>query len=541
MPVRVRRRTWIIGSIAVGTLAVLGGLIAAAHLPLTSERLRLTAESILAERLEGKVELESLTLRLLPEPHVVGTGLTVHHKGRTDVPPLISVKRFTLHSGFLALAHGHVSLVSLEGLDIEIPPGPEKTPEQELIEAKKDEQEQLAALQQRTASRLSPRKRGLRDVIIDSLVADQARLVVIPRDPDDAPKVWAMHQLRLHDLGADSAMPFHTLLTNGVPPGEIDASGTFGPWDSNEPDYTPLAGAFTLARADLSVFNGISGLVSAQGSFKGTLGTIRVNGQTDTPDFTITMAHHPIHLTTKYQALVDATNGDTMLEEVDASFLNTEVIAKGGVFDVKGAKGRLVKVEVTMNKGRIEDVLRLAINTPGAPMTGDLTLKGRLEIPAGDIDVSEKIIIDGSFNIGNGRFTDPGVQSKIGELSRRASGKMDEPARPAAVRSDFTGRFRLANATLHVPRVTFNVPGAVVDISGQFMMRPPQTIAFGGTLYADAKVSQMTTGFKSLLLKVVDPLFRRDGRTVVPLKITGTRSDPSFGLDVKRVFSRGND
>ena len=63
----------------------------------------------------------------------------------------------------------------------------------------------------------------------------------------------------------------------------------------------------------------------------------------------------------------------------------------------------------------------------------------------------------------------------------------------------------------------------------------------GGTLYADAKVSQMTTGFKSLLLKVVDPLFRRDGRTVVPLKITGTRADPSFGLDVKRVFSRGND
>jgi hypothetical protein len=105
------------------------------------------------------------------------------------------------------------------------------------------------------------------------------------------------------------------------------------------------------------------------------------------------------------------------------------------------------------------------------------------------------------------------------------------------VRSDFTGRFKLDAGVLQIPHVTFNVPGALVDISGHFMMRPPQTIAFGGNLYADAKVSQMTTGFKSLLLKMVDPLFRHDGKTVVPLRITGTRSDPSFGLDVKKVFS----
>ena len=36
----------------------------------------------------------------------------------------------------------------------------------------------------------------------------------------------------------------------------------------------------------------------------------------------------------------------------------------------------------------------------------------------------------------------------------------------------------------------------------------------------------------------VDPLFRRGGRTVVPIRITGSRTEPSFGLDVKRVFTR---
>jgi hypothetical protein len=54
----------------------------------------------------------------------------------------------------------------------------------------------------------------------------------------------------------------------------------------------------------------------------------------------------------------------------------------------------------------------------------------------------------------------------------------------------------------------------------------------------DAKISQTMTGFKSLLLKMADPLFRRNGKTQIPLKISGTRNDPQFGLDVKRVFKR---
>ena len=40
------------------------------------------------------------------------------------------------------------------------------------------------------------------------------------------------------------------------------------------------------------------------------------------------------------------------------------------------------------------------------------------------------------------------------------------------------------------------------------------------------------------MLKVVDPLFRKDGRTVIPIKISGTRNEPSFGLDARRVFGR---
>jgi hypothetical protein len=55
---------------------------------------------------------------------------------------------------------------------------------------------------------------------------------------------------------------------------------------------------------------------------------------------------------------------------------------------------------------------------------------------------------------------------------------------------------------------------------------------FHGTARLDAKVSQMVTGWKSILLKPVDPFFSKNGAgTEVPFKITGTKSEPHFGLD----------
>jgi hypothetical protein len=42
----------------------------------------------------------------------------------------------------------------------------------------------------------------------------------------------------------------------------------------------------------------------------------------------------------------------------------------------------------------------------------------------------------------------------------------------------------------------------------------------------------MVTGWKSLLLKPVDPFFAKDGAgTEVPISITGTRSNLHFGVD----------
>jgi len=49
----------------------------------------------------------------------------------------------------------------------------------------------------------------------------------------------------------------------------------------------------------------------------------------------------------------------------------------------------------------------------------------------------------------------------------------------------------------------------------------------------------MTTGYKSLLLEPVDLVFKRAaGGSAIPIKITGLRRAPAFGLDKGRVLKR---
>ena len=57
---------------------------------------------------------------------------------------------------------------------------------------------------------------------------------------------------------------------------------------------------------------------------------------------------------------------------------------------------------------------------------------------------------------------------------------------------------------------------------------------FHGHLRLEATVSQAAGGgVKSFFLKAVDPFFKKDGSgTVLPIKITGNKKDPQFGLEL---------
>ncbi|MGH9140404.1 MAG: hypothetical protein ACRD2I_04580 [Vicinamibacterales bacterium] len=491
----------------------------------------------MSDKLDSEVEIGDLHLRAFPSLRVEGADLRIRRRGLSDFPPLISIKTFHVDASIMGLFRKHVDHLRLDGLDINIPPSQlrHKLEAQDPKPDADDDKDDSTAAEKRD----DPLKDG--GIVIDRTDANDARLIILPFEKDKEPKIWAIHNLHMRDLGATRPWPFEATLTNGVPPGEIAVNGAFGPWHRDEPGDTPLQGAFDFAKADLSVFKGISGTLGSQGYFGGTLAQLTATGETNTPDFTIAVGGHPFPLYVQYQALIDGTNGDTRLEAIDAWFLSSYLHATGAVLDApKGEHGRTVTLDVAMDKSRIEDVMKMAVKSASPPMVGGLKLNTKFLLPPGDNDVVDRLRLDGQFWIMKARFTNYDVQGKIEELSKRGRGKTAEVAKPR-VASDFQGRFKLGSGRLQLPKVSFDVPGARVELAGNYALKH-ETLDFKGQLLLDAKISQTTTGWKSLLLKAIDPLFKqKDGSgSAIPIKIGGSRSAPDFGLDVRRVFKRGN-
>jgi hypothetical protein len=527
---RVFRRWsfWTAIGLVVFAVILVVGFVAA--VPMSSDTLRRRMIATLSERLDSEVELGDLQLRVFPSLHAEGKDLVIRMQGRTDVPPLIAVKGFTVNATLTGLWRKRVANVQLEGLEISVPPD----------HGGLDDHKKPSDTRKARRVRHGDEESLERTVVIDTLKTSDARLVIVPSKASKAPKVWAIHTLEMHNVGATEAMPFQATLTNGVPPGEIATKGSFGPWERDEPGLTPLDGTFDFARADLSVFKGISGTLSAKGTFGGTLDRILVNGETHTPDFTIAISGHPFALHAKYRSLVDGTNGDTRLESIDANFLGSHLLASGAVLDGRpGEHGRTVTLDVKLDKARIEDMLTMAVSDPKPLMTGGLQMTTKFLLPPGTSDVVERLRLDGRFAIAKARFTKIDVQAKINELSHRAQAKNVDAPKDNVV-SNFQGRFKLADGKIALPDLTFDAPGAKVQLAGQFALKS-EALAFKGQLLMDAKISQTVGGIKGVLLKVVDPIFRKSGGgSAIPIKIGGTVKEPAFGLDVRRVFRRGD-
>ena len=155
----------------------------------------------------------------------------------------------------------------------------------------------------------------------------------------------------------------------------------------------------------------------------------------------------------------------------------------------------------------------------------------------------DKLVLDGEFVIDSALFPESEVQGKVDDLSQMAqSDKSEEGAVSALsaerVLSDMRGSFQLEKGVMSLSYLSFRVPGAEVRLEGTYGL-VSQRIDFRGELRMEAKVSEVTSGWKSFFLKMVNPLFQtKDAGSVIPIKIQGTPDAPSFGVEVGRVFSR---
>lgn len=503
---------WIIGV----TAGVLVGLWLAVFTLSRAPVLQDTLIHTLNDHLDAEVEVQNFDVRTFPTLRIHGDGLKLRLKNQRNPTPFIEVRHFEVAGGLFGMLHRQkrFTSVELEGLRITIPP--------------------RTANDKEVGSKAATTVVG--PVIVDHVVARDAELVIVPREEGKDPKVWAIHNLDLESVGFNRAMPFTATLTNPIPKGEIATKGSFGPWVKGDPGMTPVSGRFSYNHVDLGTINGIGGTLSSSGTFAGMLSRIDVDGKTSTPDFRLDIGGNAVPLETTFKAVVDGTNGNTYLNQIDAKLGSTPIDVSGEVVSAPHVKGRTVKLDMTIRAGRIEDVLQLAVRTSKPVMHARLGLHATMTLPPGNSRVMDRLQLKGRFALEHAVFTDAGVKEQIAMLSRRARGKKPNEA-IGPIASDMRGQFTMRDGHVRFEPVRFGVPGADVQLVGGYGLRSEQ-LDFAGTLAMDAPVSKaMGGGIKGFFLKPFDPIFRKNGKgAVVPITIKGPREEPKFGLEWGKVF-----
>jgi hypothetical protein len=508
-------RKWIVVAAISVVVILLAAYVVTLHV--MAPKLRALARAEVQERLQAhfksSVHFDDFDVTLYPRIHVVVYGLVLRHQGRTDIPPLIQVHRLSFYTTLTGILRDRpeIGTVELDGLEIHTPP---RTPGGPPL---------IHGTDQNLAEKYP--------ILIHEIVANDALLVLLRKDSDKPPNQFEIHQLVMNNFGFDRPAAFHALLTNPKPRGYIHCDGQFGPWRADEPSETPVSADYTFFDADLGTIKGLRGILSSKGKFGGPLDYLNVEGTTDTPDFGLRTSGHPMALHTDFTAIVDGTNGDTVLTNVTAHFLHTTLVTHGEVVDVyPKVKGRTIALDARANDARIEDLLELVVKADRPVMTGSVELRTKILIPERDEDLVDRLQLDGQFGLGAVHFTSSSVQGKIDSLSRRGQGRpKDEDISDAT--SNLIGTFKMNDGAIDFSDLSFGVEGASVALEGSYNLDDGQ-LDFRGKLRLDAKLSQTMTGWKSVVLTPFNHFFEgKDGGTEIPIKITGTREHPSFGPD----------
>jgi len=224
------------------------------------------------------------------------------------------------------------------------------------------------------------------------------------------------------------------------------------------------------------------------------------------------------------------------LDQVNGQFGHTSLIARGVVRGNRGKHGKTVDLDVEIDQGRLEDVMSLGVKGK-PPMSGAITFRTKLVIPPGPEEIRDKLILHGQFEARQASFKE-NVQQRIDKLSARGRGDTHDATPPndanaPSVASNLLGRFALQQGVMTFQQLTFQVPGVQLALNGTYNLMDEQ-IDMRGTARLSVKLSQTVSGFKSVLLKALDPLFSRNGAgTQLPIHIGGTKSHPSFRLRLK--------
>jgi hypothetical protein len=483
-------------------------------------RLRRELEAWLSERLNSDVTLATLSVRLYPTLRIEGTGLLLRLKGRPDLPPFVTIRSWSGRGGFSGIRARRLDKLTLRGVEVIVPPGRSA----DLRSLKGDSAANAAG--PRPVQPVGP------PLTITRLVADAVRLTVMPRDPARATMVWDIRDLVMTPFSLDDAAPFSATVDTPLPADRARFSGRVGPWPRGAFDQLPLTGEYTFD-GDLAAVPGLEGRLAASGSVLGTLERLATTGRASSPAFGLeARSRRRLPLNVAYEAVLDGTNSDVYLTRVTTVVAGSAFEASGRVTRARGVPGRHVVLAVkTPDRADVADVLRLLVDGARPPLSGRLGLDLAIDIPRGEGEVLDRLTAEGAFQLERGRFANESVKHKVDDLSRRGQGRPDDAA-ITGVASTMRGRLDLRRHQLTLRQVSFVVPGATIDASGEYGLRT-ERLAFRGTARLDATLSRTQAGARRWILRPLDPLLRKEGAgTRLVVDVQGTRAAPVVDLDV---------
>jgi|SRR5579859_86339 len=466
----------------------------------------------LGESVSGSVTFTKFRVTYVPFPGCVAENVAFRRwSSPADVPPLATIQRIAIQTRYadLFLRPGYIARIVLNGLYVRIPP-------------------------RGTGTKPIQNPNSSTKMRVGEIDANGATLE-IGRRGDNPPLKFEIHLLTVKSVSATTALHYRATLTNALPPGEIVSTGSFGPWSSNDAAQTPLSGTATFRDANLGAFSGVAGTLSSDQDFQGTLGRIEVRGKADIPHFRLTKTDNQEPLASQFRLIVDAMNGDVLLQQVDALLVRTKIIAHGSIAGRAGQKGKTTFLNFAIDRGRIQDVLRLFSTENHPSMDGVANFRAQITVPPLGQPFLREVMADADFQIDEGTFEKPSTQANVNTLSQRARGEKIDTKNPSSENAiaSLKGHAVLHDGTAHFTEVSFSVPGADARMSGTFDLLNDR-MNFHGKLKTEVKFSQtLGGGIKSVLLKPLDPLFKKKSTgAVIPVYMIGTYGHPHFGIDL---------
>ena len=216
---RSHKAVVVLVSAAIAVVAAVALVLLTMYWPFTKQ----AVIKSLQDASSSTVEIAHFQGTYFPFPGCVAEEVTFRRSSDPNTPPLMTVGKLTIQGSYPGLVTRHVTQIRAEDLHI-------------IINV--------------AASGTAQKSPSPSSSTIDEIVANGATLE-FTRSEGNPPLIFAIHQSTLRNIGALRRLSFQVKLSNPEPPGEITASGRFGPWKTGDAGQTPVSGDYTFQNADL--------------------------------------------------------------------------------------------------------------------------------------------------------------------------------------------------------------------------------------------------------------------------------------------------